>query len=114
MPVKGFTRDAMRVTGLSKKKLAKMGAKPFTKGQSEILVNFLNECRDLPIVVHCLWVDREKVLEPAFRKVGNLERLPDLERWKDTFVLGKELTNLKHPRLDDLLEELGEKVRDIN
>ena len=41
-----------------------------SKGQVEILLNFLNERKDLPIVAHYVKYDRDDVLKPAFERLG--------------------------------------------
>ena len=44
------------------------------------MIGFLNEMPDLPIVAHHVNYDYDDVLVPAFRKIGNLDRLPKPER----------------------------------
>ena len=46
MPKKKFTKDARKLTGLDKIKLKAKGAKPFTVGASEKIMNFLKEKPD--------------------------------------------------------------------
>ena len=88
-------------------------AKMFTKGSSEILVNFLNTHKDLPIVAHPVDYDRDEVLKEAFEKVGNLERLPGKERWRCTWEMADRVPFLVHGGLDDLLEHFGHPRSDL-
>ena len=71
MPEGEITESAGKTHGLSKDVLKEKGAKTFTKGESERLTNFLNEHEELPIVAHNAAYDRDDVLLPAFKRVGN-------------------------------------------
>ena len=87
MPEKKFTKSARRVNGFSMGKLKELGAKVFTPGASKILVNFLNQKKDLPIVAHNVKYDRDQVLTPAFKRVKTEGFLPPEGRWKCTFEM---------------------------
>ena len=71
------------------------------------MISFLDEMPDLPIVAHHVNYDYDDVLVPAFRKIGNLDRLPKPERWRCTYRLSYCLPNLQSKSLDNVLEELG-------
>ena len=72
-----------------------------------MIVNFLNENPDFPIVTHGFKHDYLLVLKPAFEKVDNIERLPKAERWQCTIELSKRLPMLGPKTLDNVLAELG-------
>ena len=112
MPEHKFTRDAKKVNNLDKKKLKEMKAEEFTKGKSNILMNYLNTHKDLPIVAHYAKYDRDKVLYRAFKKVGNLDKLPPKERWRCTFDLACSIPDIKDTTLDGVLDYCNYERRD--
>ena len=71
LPQSKMTESAVKTHGKTRKSLKKLKAKEWTKGQSGILMNFLNTHKDLPIVGHHIEYDRDKVLKPAFEKINN-------------------------------------------
>ena len=87
--------DAYRIHGLTKDYLQGMGAVEWSKGCSDVLVNFLNMYPDFPIVAHGVDYDLDTVLRPAFERVGNIARLPKLERWVCTQDLAQGIPGLK-------------------
>lgn len=103
LPAGEISHGARKIHGLTKEKLAAKGAVEWSKGQSEELTSFLNEMPDLPIVAHHVKYDYNDVLIPAFKKVGNLARLPKLERWRCTYGLSGRLPNLRSKCLDEVL-----------
>jgi len=111
MPEAKITKSAKDTHGLSKEKLEEKGATSFTKGESERLMNFLNEHKEWPIVAHYAKYDREDVLRPAFEKAGTRKIFPSDGRWRCTFEMAgksKDLVPDDLPRgLDDLLEHFG-------
>ena len=76
LPTKRMTDSALKIHGLDRDKLKSKGAKNISKGQLGILVNFLNERKDQPIVAHSVKYDRDKVLKPAFKKLDVLGMMP--------------------------------------
>jgi len=92
--------------------LMEKGYGKFTKGYSNILMNFLNAFEELPIVAHNVWHDRVQVLGPAFEKVGNASRLPKSDRWKCTVKMSDGIPGVSMRFLDDLLEHFGYERRD--
>ena len=89
MPKSVMTYESMKIHGKDRKVLTTLGAKPFTKGASEILINFLNEHPDLPIVAHNVEYDRDTVLKKAFDRVDNVNSLPPAERWRCTLKMSE-------------------------
>ena len=87
LPTSEITEEAREVHGLNKTQLLQKNAVLWTKGKSEMIVNFLNEHPDFPIVTHGVKHDYLLVLKPAFEKVENLERLPRDDRWLCTIEL---------------------------
>ena len=73
------------------------------QGPERVRTSFLNEMPDLLIVAHHVRYDYNDVLTPAFKKVGNLARLPKLERWRCTYGLSGRLPNLLSKCLDEVL-----------
>ena len=59
MPVHKITAEAISVNGLTLDKVKKLGAVPWTKSKSDMLANFLNEHRNLPIVAFNAKYDRD-------------------------------------------------------
>ena len=114
MPEGEFTESALRVHGLSRKVLKKKGAKVFTKATSDMIMNYLNIMKDLPIVAHNVEHDRDKVLMPAFKKVGNLDALPPDSRWRCTQEMANRIPFLNMVTLDDALEHFGHERRDVD
>ena len=84
----------------------------WSKGESEILANFLTQHPDLPIVAHNEWYDHWKVLKPAFERVGNLEGNPKAERWRCTLKFAKKKLNQDCWKLDAVVEACDVDPRD--
>ena len=112
MPKGKFTQDAININGITKAWLRKIGAEAFSNGASEILLHFLNEHSDLPIVAHGVRHDRDRVLKPAFEKVDNLGQLPMRSRWRCTVAMSKQLPGLCFSHLNEVLEYCGFDRRD--
>ena len=91
-------------------------AKEFTKGDSQILVNFLNKESDLPIIAHFVKYDKDDCLRPAFMRVGNIKNFPPDKRWVCTWNMAHKRTDLipkkKSKSLDSLLKHFKYKPRD--
>ena len=111
IPTIEISKNAIGTHGLTKKKLKKLGAREWTKGASEMLVNFLNIKPDLPIVCHGVKYDRDKVLLPAFKRVDNVARFPPWYRWRCTLDYAERLPSLDSHHLDYVLERCGFKAR---
>ena len=114
MPEGEFTESALRTHGLSRKVLKQRGAKVFSKATSDMIMNYLNIMKDLPIVAHNVEYDRDKVLKPAFKKVGNLDAMPPDSRWRCTLELANKIPGLNMVTLDDALEHFGFERRDVD
>ena len=75
------TKSALELHGLSRRKLRQLKAKRFCQFRAKILIEFLNKHTDLPIVAFHAGYDRDKVLKPAYERLG----LRDMEaldsRW---------------------------------
>ena len=99
-----MTYESIKIHGKTKKVLNTLGAKAFTKGASQILINFLNEHPDLPIVAHNAEYDRDTVLKGAFDRVDNANSLPPADRWRCTLKMSEDLPDLSSRSLDDLLK----------
>ena len=104
MPENKITNLAFGVHGIDQEFLDNKKAKPFTKGMCEILLHFLNQYKEWPIVAHNAAYDRDKVLKKAFEKVGMEEFLPPKDRWRCTLKLAKRVPDIKERGLDNLLE----------
>ena len=72
LPKGKITTSAFNTHGYTIDMLKEKGAKMFTNGDSQKLVNFLNIEKDYPIVAHFAKYDKEDVLKPAFKRVGNI------------------------------------------
>ena len=107
LPTNKITAEASKVNGLTQEKLLKLGALPWTKGRSNMLATFLNEHRDLPIVVFSMKYDRDEVLGAAFDRVKNRSNFPESRRWICTYKLSFRMQKLKSRHLDDILEAIG-------
>ena len=107
MPESKMTDSAIKTHGKPLNVLKKLNASKWTKGKSEILVNFLNTYKDLPIVAHNVDYDRDKVLKPAFAMVDNSSKLPSDERWGCTWKMAQDLYHDKNYSLDDVLVHFG-------
>lgn len=79
----------------------------FTAGSSKLVANFLSQEPDFPIVAHNVEFDRDKVLRPAFERVGHPDLIAKDGRWRCTCKLAERLPNLESRKLDDVLEECG-------
>ena len=78
-----------------------------TKGACEILVNFLNQYPNLPIVAHNMTYDRDDVLRPVFKKLDIEKLMPKEQRWKCTVEMSKQWPKFIINSLDALLSYLG-------
>ena len=72
-----------------------------------MLVSFLNEHPDIPIVAFNAKYDRDEVLGPAFARVGSLKKFPVAGRWRCTLKLSFRMSKLEKRQFDDILESLG-------
>ena len=59
MPKRDITDSAYLTHGLDLQRLAELKAKKPSKSQFQILLNFLNVKKDLPIVAHKIRFDRD-------------------------------------------------------
>ena len=86
----------------------------FSKVTSDMIMNYLNIMKDLPIVAHNVQHDRDKVLKPAYKKVDNLDALPPDSRWRCTQEMANKIPGLNMISLDDALEHFGHERRDLD
>ena len=107
-----MTEKAIKTHGLTREFLKTKGAKKVSEGQLKILLNFLNEKKDLPIVAHFAKYDRDQVLVPTFQRLGIEKMMSPLERWRCTFELAERVPEVKIRDLDTLLEHFGFEARD--
>lgn len=84
MPEGEIKDEATKIHGHSKKMLELFKAQKYSKDKCQILINYLNTHPDIPIVCHNVDFDRDKVLKPAFKKVGMADKMPMDSRWKCT------------------------------
>ena len=75
-------------------------------------MNFLNEEKDLQIVAHNVRYDRDFVLAKAFKKVGNEDKLPSIDRWDCTQLMAAYKLGSYLASLDELLYKFGLEERD--
>ena len=101
------TKEALAIHKLSRDKLKQLNAKRWNRLSSNGLINFLNLHEDFPIVAFHAGYDRDKVLKPAFKKLG----LDDMEkmdaRWICAQDMCKRTRDWKVLGLDDALEHFG-------
>lgn len=106
----------MKTHGLTLESLEERGARKITYGDTRKLANYLNKHQNLPIVAFNASYDRDDVLWPAFRKVGNAKGFPAENRWVCTCELAKERSDLVpadlSKNLDSLLGHFGLEKRD--
>ena len=118
LPKGNITKDAFKTHGMSLDSLKERRATEFTNGKSRVLANFLNREKDFPIIAHNVRYDRDQVLKPAFKKVGNLEGMPSDDRWVCTIKLADKRTDLVphyvNKGLDSLLSHFKFERRDPN
>ena len=107
-----MTEKAIKTHGLTRELLKYKGAKKASEGQLKILLNFLNEKKDLPIVAHFAKYDRDQVLLPTFKRLGMEKMMPPVERWRCTFEEAERVPDVKIRDLDTLLEHFGFEARD--
>ena len=114
LPQMNITTKAKEINGLNRDTLKKKGAKVFSKGASERIVNFLNEDKDLPIVAHNVWYDLDKALMKTFKRVNMQHILPPKERWRCTMKMSQKLPGKPLALLDDILEYFNYDRRDLS
>ena len=74
-------------------------------------MHFLNQRRELPITSFNVGYDRDKVLEPAFKRLDLDEMLAAQGRWRCSQELCKRTENWRLWSLDDALEHFGYRRR---
>lgn len=79
---------------------------------AKVLLKFLTKHEDLPIVAFFIGYDRDKVLSPAFRRLGLEEMDAQASRWRCAQALCKRTRNWKVLSLDDALSHFGYDRRD--
>ena len=89
LPNTPITDSAYKTHRLDVKKLKELGAQRITRADIDILVNFLNEEPDYPIVAHWAKYDREDVLKPVFEYFDKEDKFPSISRWACTIELAK-------------------------
>ena len=89
-----------------------MYTRKFSYASCEALHAFLTECLDYPIVAHGVKFDRDKVLKPAFEKVGASHLMPPDARWRCTIDMSEQCENLIEKSLDCCLDYWGFDQRD--
>ena len=110
MPEKDIKTE--KIHGLTYDKLRGLHARKFTKASCEFLHTFLTDCPDLPIVTHGVKFDRDKVLKPAFEKVGAAHFMPPDDRWRCTIDMSERCEGLIEKSLDCCLDYWGFDQRD--
>ena len=76
-----------------------------------MLLNFLNDKKELPIVAHHVKYDRDDVLKPAFDRLGIKNKLPKDDRWRCTFLMSERDPKIKQRSLDAILKHYRFKPR---
>ena len=77
-----ITPQAYMKHGLSNRTLPSMGAALWSKEECLKLINFLHARDKYPIVLHSMEQDGNQVLWPAVRRIGFLQLLCPLHRWR--------------------------------
>ena len=96
--------SALQTHGLTKAVLKEKQATKFTKTKAKELVQFLNKREHLPIVAFFVQHDRDRVLTPAFLKIGRLDIGLNKERWRCAQEMLERTGNWALWTLDDALE----------
>ena len=68
------------------------------------LINFFDRKKDLPIVSHSVKHDRDKVLNPLFKKLGLEDKMPLKERYRCTVAMCDRLPDIEDRHLDQVLK----------
>ena len=87
--------------------LQECSAVKWTHHQSKYISNFLLTHPEYPIVSHNMNEDRDDVLGPAFKKVGNIKGSPQKERWRCTRHLSLRIPELSERDMTSILKALG-------
>ena len=109
-----ITPQAYMKHGLSNRTLLGMGAVIWTKDECLKLINFLHARDKYPIVLHSMEQDGNQVLWPAVRKMGFLQLLCPLHRWRCCIDLSKRLAIVDNFQFDHMLKRFGIPPRDPN
>lgn len=106
------TKSAIDTHGLTKKRLRELNAKKFGKRTAKMLISFLKQHDDLPIVAFFADYERDKVLTPAFQRLGLDDMAALTARWRCAQQMSMRTRNWKVWTLDDALSYFGLDRRD--